>query len=63
MAACSLVLPAKITELIDRHLPVKSGWLGILSYVLFYSVNQSVLEAYEQLIVYTAVLVAFIEFT
>jgi phosphatidylserine synthase len=63
MAACSLVFPVKVTEFVENNLPMKGGWLSIVTYLLFYTVDKSIFEKYEQLVMYTAVLLAVVEVT
>ncbi len=42
---------------------MKGGWLSIITYLLFYTVEKSIIGKYEQLVMYTAVILAVVEVT
>ena len=42
---------------------MKGGWLSIITYLLFYTVDKSIIGKYEQLVMYTAVILAVVEVT
>jgi hypothetical protein len=43
MAVSSAIFPKAVTNFIESHLPLRGGWLSALTYLLFYTVDESIL--------------------
>ena len=61
MATCSVLFPPQISCFLEANLPIKGGWLSILTYLMFYRGNSTVLWIYEHIVAWTAIIVAILE--
>ena len=63
MALCSLLFPEQITTFIEIHLPVKGGWFSVVTYLLLYKTDSTIITYYSNLVALSAILVVILEMT